>query len=153
MSWPCIPLWCNPQRVQQRKEYVPAVRATNSTVSVWPFSIFWQSSGDEKTRPGSPLAAASSGHRLILKPCAWSVAVILSWTLVPCLTRIGDGLNSYFFAVTSMTCTFSVPFAGRFAGLAMLLLPRKRVAVTVSQKGNKDDLIVILRNTIQAKSY
>jgi len=45
-----------------------------------------------------------SGLRLILKPCVLSRAVIRSCTLAPCFTRMGDGLNSYFFADTSMTC-------------------------------------------------
>jgi hypothetical protein len=53
---------------------------------------------------------------LILKPCAWSVAVILSCTRVPCLTRIGEGVNSYLLAVTSMTWTPPL-LSGDFAGL------------------------------------
>ena len=45
--------------------------------------------------------------RIDLKPWSLSSAVNLNRALVPCFTRMGDGLNTYFLAVTSMTCTCS----------------------------------------------
>jgi hypothetical protein len=61
MSWPFIPPWPSPQRLQHLNEYVPGVCATNSTTTVAPFSISMQSCFEANTRPGSPVVGAPSG--------------------------------------------------------------------------------------------
>jgi hypothetical protein len=84
-----------------------------------------------------------SGNGLILKPCAWSVAVILSWTFVACFTRIGDRLNSYFLAVTLMICTLFVS-SGGWAGAPGAVLRAKNSAPATSREEANKDLAVIL---------
>jgi hypothetical protein len=71
-------------------------------------------------------------------PCAWSVAVILSRTRVPCFTRIGEGVNSYFLAVTSMTWTPPV-LSGDRAGLpGTTLLVEESVAAKITRNPSTD---------------
>src|ERR1700675_4162540 len=106
MTCPFIPPCPSPHRLQHLNEYVPGVCAMNSTVTVAPFSISTQSCFEANIRRGSPVVGAPSGQRLVCKPGGWSRAVIFSCTLAPCFTWMGDGMNSYFLAVTSIAFTF-----------------------------------------------